>query len=670
MTRSSRTLATTALAVFLALAVALLAGGAPAHAERAGHDPIPYVAGEALDSGGSFVCAAGSRSRLVPQPPQGVWCWGQAYLSQLGPDSAAKTGRAAESIGPIASLTQTTPSAPVLDVAVGERHICLLRGAAVTCWGPGTMGNLGYGNTSTVGDDEQPGDAGPVDVGAAALGVTAGEWHTCALLQGGAVRCWGWGANGRLGSGTTTPQLSAGIRRSDPAAHPPVDLGVGRAALSVSAGFEHSCAVLDGGDVRCWGAGADGRLGRGSTADVGDDETPGSVPPVDLGRPAVAVSSGTRHTCAILDDRSVRCWGAGADGRLGYGNLQSIGDDEPPASAGAVPLGQPAKSISAGKDHTCAVLADATVRCWGLGADGRLGYGNTASVGDDETPASAGPVDVGAATRSVVAGSRHTCADLGGSQAHQVRCWGRNGFGVLGFGDGPDVGDNETPSLQKAVFPSLYPAVSGPPPPQRGATASAVADRGKVLVQTTPGGRFRRLRKTERIPIGSVLETTKGSVLLTTAANGKATQSGRFWGGRFRLGQSRTSPLTTLTLVGKRACPARRASRGEPRTASPPATTRAKARKPGRAKAKRGNRVWGDASGLFETKGDLANASSKGTRWLLEEWCDGTVVRVARGRISVRDKVRRQTFPLKADRTVFIPKRTSAKRTNRVPPRR
>ena len=84
--------------------------------------------------------------------------------------------------------------------------------------------------------------------------------------------------------------------------------------------------------------------------------------------------------------------GWGAQGQLGYGNLQDIGDDEVPAAAGDVPLGEAALQISAGSNHTCALLVSGQVRCWGNGGDGRLGYGNLDTIGDDETPASAGDV--------------------------------------------------------------------------------------------------------------------------------------------------------------------------------------------------------------------------------------------------------------------------------------
>ena len=123
-----------------------------------------------------------------------------------------------------------------------------------------------------------------------------------------------------------------------------------------------------------------------------------------LDRTAVAIAAGELHTCAVLDDGSVRCWGSGADGRLGYGNVASIGDTESPAAAGPVSLGigRSAVAITAGDSHTCALLDDGSVRCWGQGRSGQLGYASSASVGDDEQPATAGPVDLGAG-RSAVA---------------------------------------------------------------------------------------------------------------------------------------------------------------------------------------------------------------------------------------------------------------------------
>lgn len=97
-------------------------------------------------------------------------------------------------------------------------------------------------------------------------------------------------------------------------------------------------------------------------------------------------------TCAVLASGAVRCWGEGVSGRLGYGNADDIGDDEPPSVAGDVPLGGQALWVSAGTAHTGALLDTRAVRCWGYADSGQLGYGNTNNIGDNEFPESAGDV--------------------------------------------------------------------------------------------------------------------------------------------------------------------------------------------------------------------------------------------------------------------------------------
>ena len=348
-------------------------------------------------------------------------------------------------------------AAAQLDVSAGTSdgsgHSCRLFGAAdVRCWGFGGNGRLGYANTATIGDDETPGSAGPIELfaGGTPLAISAGAFHTCALSGGGSVRCWGFGGDGRLGYGSTD---TIGDDQA-PRAVGPVDFGPGRSAVAISAGGGHSCAVLDNGSVQCWGFGGDGRLGYGNRRAVGDDEPPRAVDPVDFGpdRSALAISAGRDHTCALLDDGSVRCWGLGNDGRLGYGNTTTIGDDETPASAGPVDLGagRRATALSAGHGHTCAVLDDGSVRCWGYGANGRLGYGNNNNVGDAQRPGSAGPVQLGPGrtAQAISAGDAHTCALLDDAS---VRCWGLAQHGRLGYPGAGDVGDDEAPGTLGAV---------------------------------------------------------------------------------------------------------------------------------------------------------------------------------------------------------------------------
>jgi hypothetical protein len=114
---------------------------------------------------------------------------------------------------------------------------------------------------------------------------------------------------------------------------------------------------------------------------------------VDVGGTVTQIVAGENHTCALLDTGSVRCWGLGTSGRLDYGNTNDIGDNETPASAGNVNVGGTVTQVVTGS-QTYALLDTGTVRCWGSSSNGMLGYGNTTIIGDDETPASAGDVDV------------------------------------------------------------------------------------------------------------------------------------------------------------------------------------------------------------------------------------------------------------------------------------
>ena len=113
---------------------------------------------------------------------------------------------------------------------------------------------------------------------------------------------------------------------------------------------------------------------------------------VPVGGP-IRLAAAFHHTCAILQGGAVRCWGQGYYGPLGYGNPDTIGDNRPPSAAGDVNVGGTVTDITAGSYYTCAVLTKGTVRCWGTGTQGGVGYANkNFIIGDDETPASVGDV--------------------------------------------------------------------------------------------------------------------------------------------------------------------------------------------------------------------------------------------------------------------------------------
>ena len=362
-----------------------------------------------------------------------VRCWGWGGLGQLGYGNGSSIG---------ANETPSTAGdvavgAAVAQIVAGHAHTCaVLDTGAVRCWGSGGFSNLGYGNTGNIGDDETPASAGDVDVGGTVTQIAAGTFHTCALLATGAVRCWGNGGNGKLGYGD---RITIGDNETPASAG---DVDVGGTVTQITVGKYHTCALLDTGAVRCWGLGTNGRLGYGNASDIGDNETPATAGDVDVGGTVAQIVAGEEHTCALLDTGAVRCWGAGANGRLGYGNTNNIGDDEAPATAGDVDVGGTVVQIDAGLFHTCALLDTGAVRCWGAGAVGRLGYGNSITIGDDESPATAGDVDVGGTVVQIATGS-HTCALLA---TGAVRCWGSGANGKLGYGNINSIGDNETPA--------------------------------------------------------------------------------------------------------------------------------------------------------------------------------------------------------------------------------
>lgn len=156
----------------------------------------------------------------------------------------------------------------------------------------------------------------PVDLGArAAIAIAAGDYHTCALLDDGSIRCWGDNAQGQLGLGDVDDRSSALAT---------VDLGVGRRAISITAGSQHTCAMLDDSSVKCWGDNGHGQLGLGDTVSRGDEfnEMGDFLPPINLGtgRTPASVTAGDLHTCAVLEDSSVKCWGYNYYGQLGIGH--------------------------------------------------------------------------------------------------------------------------------------------------------------------------------------------------------------------------------------------------------------------------------------------------------------------------------------------------------------
>ncbi len=338
--------------------------------------------------------------------------------------------------------SQATGGVDRRTVVAGANHTCaLLSSGAIRCWGSGANGRLGYNSTNSVGDGIGAAitSAGDVPLGGLAIQISAGNGHTCAVLATGGVRCWGVGGSGQLGYNNAlnvgdsagTSILAAG------------DVPLGGSATQVAAGFLHTCALLVGGAVRCWGSGSNGPLGYNNGASVGDGvglaiTAAGDVP---LGGIATQISVSNTVSCALLTTGAVRCWGFGGGGVLGYNNINTVGAGVTAIiAAGDVPLGGSATRIFTGGSHTCALLTTGGVRCWGAGANGRLGYNALANVGDGigVSIITAGDVATGGIATEVSVGSQHTCALL---NSGALRCWGNGTDGRLGYNSVNAVGD-------------------------------------------------------------------------------------------------------------------------------------------------------------------------------------------------------------------------------------
>lgn len=197
----------------------------------------------------------------------------------------------------------------------------------------------------------------------------AGDNHACMVLTGlpnskpDGLYCWGSGGNGQLGTDNTNNQ---GDGSGEMANLQPVNLGNGRSAIAISAGYLHTCAILDDSTLKCWGQGGDGQLGYDNNTNVGDGSgtAMASLGTVNLGsgRTAKAVSAGGSHTCAILDNDQLKCWGNNNVGQLGFYPCSNAGKggagDIAMASLQAIDLGNnsTAKAVSCGMSFTCALL--------------------------------------------------------------------------------------------------------------------------------------------------------------------------------------------------------------------------------------------------------------------------------------------------------------------------
>ena len=337
---------------------------------------------------------AGNLHTCVRYSDGSVGCAGRNRNVQLG--DGTRTDR--RFLSPVVGVSTAS------DLALGQFHTCtLLTDGTAMCWGSNGDGG---GVTGQLGDGTTAGErftAVPVVDLTGATQLVAGASHTCALLGGGGVRCWGVNANGQLGNG------------GGPNRNRPVDVMDLSDATHIAAGGNTTCAVRSGGSVVCWGRNNTGQVGDGTTT---DRVTPVAVQDVTG---AVEVGVGGSHACARLSGGGVRCWGLPSIGRLGDGTTGST-----PLTAQTVVGLSGASSLDVGTNHSCVVRgSNGQVSCWGGGLSGQLGDGArmSSSTFVDAT-------DMTGALHTGL-GQEHSCALR---QGGKIDCWGANGFGQLANG--------------------------------------------------------------------------------------------------------------------------------------------------------------------------------------------------------------------------------------------
>jgi len=368
-----------------------------------------------------------------------------------------------------------------------------------------------------------------------ARAISAGFAHTCALLDDGGVRCWGANEHGQLGNGSTTDSPV------------PVEVRLQAPASAVAAGYVHSCAIVAGGAVWCWGDNTTGSLGDGSTT--------GRTSPVQVvglaGAIAIAAGGGEvdgvtantyyGHTCVVVP-AGVECWGSNESGQLGNGSFVESHVPVQTSDISTTPT-----AIAVGDRHTCAVVGG-QARCWGADGSKQLGDGATTNQKKPVTVSA-----LGSGVTAIAAGAAHSCAVVNAASNGELWCWGSNSAGqangVATFGDLVNA-----PQLVPPFSTSAFSSAAG-----GNEHTCAVASGGGV--QCFGADLFCQLTKIgDQCPIRGIASTPIGGVAALTAGFDHTCALGtdggvQCWGdnGRGQLGGGAAgAPVGTPTYVSGR----------------------------------------------------------------------------------------------------------------------
>ncbi|MEM6990460.1 MAG: RCC1 domain-containing protein [Myxococcota bacterium] len=361
-----------------------------------------------------------------------------------------------------ASCSETCSWRPgAFHVAGGNKGTCaVLHGGFVKCWGYNEFHNSGYSprrygtnialTVDTIPEQMPCLDFGDSRSGRMAIQVARGDGTACVLFDDKAVRCWGLESSGKISVVQKAYEDRLPAEIPDVAGLPPLE--------SIAMGYRHACGLTADGQVWCWGSNL-----RGQTGVECDEEEDPCLGRVELGGSATSLAVGRLHNCAVVDrlpegdpdgqGDTVTCWGRDTSDRpgiLGLGPLPDpdFGDQLEEIQAIAEvsvefsTTGQTPLTIAGGSESTCLVVApEVGLRCWGHGDDHSLGDDAMDDYGLD-TPPSAAPLhDFGGAriVKQATGFGVNVHGVVVGEASKRVHLWGRNSFGQLGLGLGPEA---------------------------------------------------------------------------------------------------------------------------------------------------------------------------------------------------------------------------------------
>ena len=369
----------------------------------------------------------------------GAMCWGYNFNGQLGTNNQTNSSQPINVVGLTSGVTA---------IAAGQYHTCaLIADGTVKCWGSGGNGQLGLG-AGNLNNRYYPTTV-PGLTGVAAI--AAGYSRTCAVMATGNAKCWGNGAMGDGTGGATNPTLHDVI-------------GV-TGVVAIAVGMNHTCALTNAKIVQCWGNNNLGQLGNNTTTAATTRVNVSGL------TDAVAISAGQDHTCAKTSAGAVLCWGANTVGQIGNGSNTNV---LVPTPVTGLSSGVTALATSNFGSSSCAVLASGTTKCWGSNLSGKLGNGNTAN---QNTPVSV--TGLAGNANAIILNQSSACAQIQAS----VQCWGDNTYGQIGMG-----------STTQIPFPVNVIGLAGTAPPGIPAPISPVTSNTPTYTwKAMPGATAYRL---------------------------------------------------------------------------------------------------------------------------------------------------------------------------------